>query len=415
MLEKEIALIIFIGCYALALSRKVKIAYVSLISAGLLILFGIVSPELAISKAIKWDVLGIYWGFMMVSIIFSESGIPTLIAYKITKKAKSEKYAIFYLCVITALLSSFMENVGTVLIMAPIAIEIAKHARSKIFPYMVAIAISSNAVTTVTMVADPPSIILAISKGMKFIDFYWFQNKLSIGIISIIGVMVSLFSLLLIFRNMNKKIEVEEKKVKYKITPLLIFIFGVLALAIGPYFNLQPGIIGLAVGFLSLLENKKEWKQMMKDFDWNSFFFIIGIFVVISSLEVTGLLTDFVKWIASMGITNPSIVLAFIIWISVAASAFIDNVPFTVLMIPVCTQLANLLGINPFVLLFGMLIGTGIGGNITPVGATANVFACGIIEKHGEKIKLKDYLKISLPFTCLAVLTAHIILQLIWL
>lgn len=415
MIEKILTLLIFIVCYGLALSRKVKIAYVSLASAGLLILLGIVSPELAITKAIKWDVLGIYWGFMMVSMIFAESGIPKLLAHKLAEKAKSEKYVILYLCIITAILSSFMENVGTVLMVAPIAIETAKKLKSKIFPYMVAIAISSNAVTTITMVADPPSIILAMEMGMKFIEFYWFQNRISLGIISILAVAFALFSLLVIFRNLNKKTQIEKVTFKVNYIPLFIFIGGVIALAIGPYFGVPPGLVGLATGLIALLYSKKEWKNMMKDFDWNSFFFIIGIFVVISSLQVSGLLSDFVRLIDNLGVNNPIISLAFIIWVSVAASSFMDNVPYTVLMIPVCNELASLLGINPFVLLFGMLIGTGIGGNITPVGATANVFACGIIEKHGEKVRLKDYLKISLPFTVTAVLVAHILLQIIWL
>ncbi|MEM5872068.1 MAG: SLC13 family permease, partial [Candidatus Aenigmatarchaeota archaeon] len=301
------------------------------------------------------------------------------------------------------------------LMVAPIAIETAKKLKSKIFPYMVAIAISSNAVTTITMVADPPSIILAMEMGMKFIEFYWFQNRISLGIISILAVAFALFSLLVIFRNLNKKTQIEKVTFKVNYIPLFIFIGGVIALAIGPYFGVPPGLVGLATGLIALLYSKKEWKNMMKDFDWNSFFFIIGIFVVISSLQVSGLLSDFVRLIDNLGVNNPIISLAFIIWVSVAASSFMDNVPYTVLMIPVCNELASLLGINPFVLLFGMLIGTGIGGNITPVGATANVFACGIIEKHGEKVRLKDYLKISLPFTVTAVLVAHILLQIIWL
>jgi Na+/H+ antiporter NhaD/arsenite permease-like protein len=107
--------------------------------------------------------------------------------------------------------------------------------------------------------------------------------------------------------------------------------------------------------------------------------------------------------------------LAVVTWLSVALSSFMDNVPYTILMIPVCKSLAASLGIVAWPLLYGMLIGTGIGGNITPVGATANVFACGILEKHGHKVPLGKYLKISIPFSVAAVATAHVLLQLIWL
>ena len=415
MIEKAIALAIFIACYYLAISRRIKLAYAALGGAGLLILLGIVSPQAAVFSAIKWDVLGIYWGFMMVSMIFTESKIPALIASKIVTHAKKEKYAILYLCAITALLSSFMENVGTVLMVAPIAIELSRKLKSSLFPYLVSIAISANAVTTITMISDPPALILAIQTGMKFFDFYWFQGRLGLGVITLFGVAAALASLLVIFRHMDKKVAIKEEKIKVDYIPLIVFVAGVLALAFGPYFGLSPGPVGLAAGFASLIVGRKKAKSMIRDFDWNSFFFITGIFVVIGSLQITGILSDFVNGVGGLGITSPAIMLAIVIWVSVAASSFMDNVPYTVLMIPVCAQLAELMGISPFPLLFGMLIGTGIGGNITPVGATANVFACGMLEKRGYKINLRDYLKISLPFSLIAVAVCHVLLQILWL
>ena len=415
MIEKIATLAIFIACYYLAITRKVKIAYASLGAAGMLILLGIVSPQLAVFSAIKWDVLGIYWGFMMVSMIFMESGMPKLLANKTIGKLKKEKYVLLALCVITAFLSSFMENVGAVLMMVPVAVEVSKKLKSDLFPFMVAIAISSNVVTTLAMIADPPSLILAMETGMKFFDFYWFQGRLSIGVITFFGVTAALLSLLCIFRKMEKTVKIKEECVKVDYMPSAVFAAGVIALAVCPYFEVRPGLVGLVVGFIALLVGRRNMKSMLKDFDWNSFFFITGIFVVVSSLQATGLLSDFVNLMAGTGISDASVMLALIIWISVAASSFIDNVPYTVLMIPVCSQLANLMGVNPFPFLFGMLIGTGIGGNITPVGATANVFACGVLERHGIKIKLRDYLKISLPFSIIAVLVSHILLQILWM
>ncbi len=415
MIEKIIVLAIFIACYSLAISRKVKLAYISLASAGLIVLLGIAAPQIAFFSLIKWDVLGIYWGFMMVSMIFMESRMPTLIADKVVNNVKKEKYALLALCAITALISSFMENVGTVLMMAPIAIEMARKLKSSLFPYLIAIAISSNVVTTITMIADPPALVMAISTGMKFFDFYWFQGRLGLGVITFFGVVAALLSLLYTFRKMNKPVKIAREKIKVDYVPSVVFVAGVIALAASSYAGVTPGVVGVIVGIVALLVGGRKAKKMMKEFDWNSFFFITGIFVVIGSLEITGLLSDFVNGIGGLGITNASVMLAIIIWLSVAASSFIDNVPFTVLMIPVCNQIAAVMGVNPFPLIFGMLIGTGIGGNITPVGATANVFACGMLEKRGYKIKLKDYMKISLPFSVIAVLVAHVLLQFLWM
>ena len=115
------------------------------------------------------------------------------------------------------------------------------------------------------------------------------------------------------------------------------------------------------------------------------------------------------------GVDNPSAMLAFLTWISVALSSFMDNVPYTILMIPVCKSLAVSFGITAWAFLYGMIIGTGVGGNITPVGATANVFACGILQKEGHNVRLVDYLKISVPFSVASVASCYILLQIFWI
>ena len=415
MNEKIIVLLIFAGCYSLALSRKVKLAYASLGASALLLASGILKIEDAVFNAIKWDVLGIYWGFMMVSFVFMKSRMPDFIAMKLLKMVRVEKYAILSLCALTAFLSAFMENVGVVLIMAPVAITIAKLLNSSLFRYMVAIAISSNVVTTVTMVADPPSLILALETGMKPLDFYWFNGRPGLGTLTIVGVIAAMSTLLFQFRNMNKKVEIETEKIYVTKGASALFVFGVPALAIAPELGIKVGIVGFAVGAIALYMRRQDIKEMLFEFDWNSFLFIVGIFMVIFSLSASGILMDFSGFLVKSGFKDPAFMLAFVTWVSVAASSFMDNVPYTILMIPVCRNLAEIIGMSAWPLLFGMLVGTGIGGNITPVGAAANVFACGILEKHGYKIVLKEYLKIGVPFSIAAVATVHILLQIFWL
>lgn len=415
MNEKIIVLLIFAGCYSLALSRKVKLAYASLGASALLLASGILKIEDAVFNAIKWDVLGIYWGFMMVSFVFMKSRMPDFIAMRLLKLVRVEKYAILLLCVLTAFLSAFMENVGVVLIMAPVAITVARLLDSSLFRYMVAIAISSNVVTTVTMVADPPSLILALETGMKPLDFYWFNGRPGLGTLTILGVIAAMLTLLFQFRNMNKKVEIETEKIYVTKGASALFALGVPALAIAPELGIKVGIVGFAVGAIALYMGRQDIKEMLFEFDWDSFLFIVGIFMVIFSLSASGILRDFSEFLVKSGFKDPAFMLAFVTWISVSASSFMDNVPYTILMIPVCRNLAEIIGMSAWPLLFGMLVGTGIGGNITPVGAAANVFACGILEKHGYKIALKEYLKIGVPFSVAAVATVHILLQIFWL
>ena len=210
----------------------------------------------------------------------------------------------------------------------------------------------------------------------------------------------------------------EEIQIKSHI-PMIIFIVSVVLLSLPimtagiPLVN--QGTVGFLVGVGALLYNWKNAREMHDEFDWASIFFLVGIFIIIATVEKVGLLKDFADWMASTGLRSPTAYLFIFVWLSVLLSSFIDNVPYTVLMIPVCSYVATNLGVNPFVFYFGMLVGCGIGGNITPVGATANVLACGMLEKRGYKIELVKYMALSVPFSVGAVAVPHLLLQLIWL
>jgi Na+/H+ antiporter NhaD/arsenite permease-like protein len=410
-----IILPIFIACYALALSRKVKLAYASIGALIALLVLGIISWQATIFEAIQWDVLAVIWGFMMVSFIFSESKMPELIANKILTHIKVEKYALLALCAVAAFLSAFMANVAVLFLMAPVAIQMARKLGSPLFPYIVSVGVCANMVTTTTMIADPPALILAIQTGMTPLDFYWFQGRLGLGAITVVGVVAALLTLLILFRNMKKKIEIEPEQIKVSKLPTVLFLVGIVVLALAPELGISLGAVGLAVGFIALFMGRKDAKRMIKEFDWDSLIFLAGIFGVIYSLTASGLLTDFVQALINMGISNPSILLLFVVWLSVGLSAFIDPNAYTVLMIPVGQQLAQFTNMSAWPLLFGTLIGTGSGANILPMGAATNVFACGLLEKNNCLVRTKEYIKIGLHLSVVAVATANLLLWIFWI
>ncbi len=405
---------IFIACYALALSRKVKLAYVSIGSLAALIILGVVSWQDTLFKAIQWDVLAVIWGFMMVSFIFSESKMPELIANKLLTHIKVEKYALLALCTVAAFLSAFMANVAVLFLMAPVAIQMARKLGSPLFPYIVSVGVCANMVTTTTMIADPPALILAIQTGMTPLDFYWFQGRVGLGLITIVGVVAALLTLLVIFRKMNKKIEVPPEEIKVTKLPTILFIVGVVVLALAPEIGLSLGLVGLVVGFVAIIIGRKMAKRMIKEFDWNSLIFLAGIFGVIYTLSSSGLLADFAQGIVNMGISSPSILLVLLVWMSVGLSTFIDSSAYAVLMIPVGQQLAAVTGMSVWPLLYGTLIGTGSGSNILPMGAATNVFACGLLEKNNCLVSTKEYIKIGLPLSVVAVAVANLLLWIFW-
>lgn len=405
---------IFIACYALALSRKVKLAYVSVGALATLIILGVLSWQDTIFKAVQWDVLAVIWGFMMISFIFSDSKMPELIANKLLSHIKVEKYALLALCAVAAFLSAFMANVAVLFLMAPVAIQMARKLGSPLFPYIVSVGVCANMVTTTTMIADPPALILAIQTGMTPLDFYWFQGRLGLGAITTIGVIAALLTLLVIFRKMNKKIEVTPEEIKVTKLPTILFVVSVAVLALAPEINLSLGVVGIAVGIVALLIGRKDAKRMLIEFDWNSLIFLAGIFGVIYTLASSGLLADFSQAIIGMGINNQSILLVFLVWLSVSLSSFIDPNAYTVLMIPVGQQLATLSNMSAWPLLFGTLIGTGSGANILPMGAATNVFACGLLEKNNCLVSTKEYIKIGLPLSVVAVAVANVLLWIFW-
>jgi Na+/H+ antiporter NhaD/arsenite permease-like protein len=405
---------VFIACYALALSRKIKLAYVSVGALMALIILGIVSWQDTIFKAIQWDVLAVIWGFMMVSFIFSESKMPELIANKILTHIKTEKYALVAICAVAAFLSAFMANVAVLFLMAPVAIHMARKLGSPLFPYIVSVGVCANMVTTTTMIADPPALILAIQTGLRPLDFYWFQGRISIGAITIVGVVAALLTLLIIFRKMNKRIEIEPEKIKVAKLPSILFLAGVIVLSIAPEIGLSLGVVGVAVGIIALIIGGKDAKRMMKEFDWNSLIFLAAIFGVIYAVTASGLLADAAQALIANGASNPTMLLLILTWMSVGLSTFIDPNAYTVLMIPIGQQLATLGNMSAWPLLFGVLIGTGSGANILPMGAATNVFACGLLEKQGCLVSTKEYLKIGLPLSVVAVAVSNVLLWLFW-
>ena len=359
--------------------------------------------------------LAVIWGFMMVSFIFSESKMPELIANKILTHIKVEKYALLAICSVAAFLSAFMANVAVLFLMAPVAIQMARKLGSPLFPYIVSVGVCSNMVTTTTMIADPPALILAIQTGLTPLDFYWFQGRLGLGAITAVGVVAALLTLLIMFRKMNKRIDIEPEKIKVSKIPSVLFVAGVVALALAPELGINLGIIGIAVGLVALIIGYKDAKRMMIEFDWNSLIFLAGIFGVIYALTASGLLTSFSQAIVDMGVSNPSILLVFLVWLSVGLSSFIDPNAYTVLMIPVGQQLAGFANMSAWPLLFGTLIGTGSGANILPMGAATNVFACGLLEKNNCLVSTKEYIKIGLPLSVVAVAVANILLWVFWI
>lgn len=257
---------------------------------------------------------------------------------------------------------------------------------------------------------------------MNFMDFFIYKSKPSIFFAVELGALVSFIVLYFIFRNHREKTKlVTTEQVKSWI-PTFILVFLIFALAMSSFFDsgfsYMAGIICAVFGVISLLWEKltrgKFILQSIKSLDWDTTFFLIGIFILVGSITLTGWIDTTSNFLSGLVGKNIFMGYTLLVFISVILSAFVDNVPFLAAMLPVAISMSDKLHLNPSLFLFGLLIGASLGGNITPIGASANIIACGLLKKEGIHVRFKDFMKIGVPFTIAAVGAAYLFIWFIW-
>lgn len=376
--------------------------------------------------AVNWNVMGIFWGMLYITGIFIYSKVPILLSDKLIEHAKHVGMAILAVCALASFISAFVENVATVMIVAPIALAICKKLNISPVPFLIGIAISSNLQGTATLIGDPPSMILAGAKHMSFNDFFVYEGKPGIFWAVQLGAIVSFLVLAYLFRAYRQPVEGIPEEDVLSWTPTVVIIAMIVCLALSPIFDPQSlflgGIICAVFGIGSLIwyhrARQHDWQQTKAFWqeyaDWETFFFLIGIFVVVEGIKEVGLIDAAAQWMVSTVGHNLFLTYTVVVWASVAISAIIDNVPYITAMIPLCQAVAVTLGISDNVLVFGLLIGACLGGNITPVGAAANVVSVGILKRNGYAITFGDFVKIGLPFTVAATFASYVFVWLVW-
>lgn len=416
-----IAVIIFILAYVLFIVFPARRMPVAVGGAVLLVATGVLSPQDA-AQAINWNVMGIFVGTLVVADVFMESRMPAYLAEVIINKAKNTAWAILLICVMTGVISAFVENVATVLIVAPIAISLAKKLKINPVNMMIGIAISSNLQGTATLIGDPPSMLLGGYAKMNFMDFFVYHGRPSIFFAVELGGLVSFFVLYAFFRNLRRKesLHLTEKVLSLFPTFLLAGLIVLLALSsfFDTGFSYMAGILCIAAGLVAVLWRKFIFKggvrATLKALDWDTTFFLAGVFILVGAMTHTGWIDRTAEFLSSLVGSNVFLGYTLLVFVAVFISAFVDNVPFLAAMLPVAMSMATRLGINPSLLLFGLLIGASLGGNITPIGASANIVACGLLKKEGYKVGFGQFAKMGLPFTLAAVAAAYLFVWLIW-
>ncbi len=394
---------------------------VAIMAAFALIVFRVMTFQDAF-WAVNWNVMGIFVGTLFVANAFMESRLPAYLAEIIVNRSKNTAISILLICAMTGFISAFVENVATVLIVAPIALSLAKKLNMNPVKMLIAIAVSSNLQGTATLIGDPPSMLLGGYAGMNFMDFFFYQGRMSIFFAVQAGALVSFIVLYYIFRDQKKRVKLEVSEQVRSWVPTVILVVLIVSLALSSFldrgFSYMAGILcmvfGLACAVWELIVYQKCFFKNIKSLDWETTFFLAGVFVLVGGVTQTGWIDAISGVLFHWVGTNVFLAYTLIVFVSVFASAFVDNVPFLAAMLPVAVSMSDKLHINPSLLLFGLLIGASLGGNITPIGASANIVACGLLKKHGHAVSFKEFFKIGFPFTLAAVFAAYIFVWVVW-
>ena len=382
--------------------------------------------------AIDFNVLMMIAGTMGIVVLFIESKMPMRIADILLSKFKNVKWAIVAMALLAGIVSAFVDNVATVLMLAPIALAVCKKQNISPVGPIISITISSNLQGAATLVGDTTSILLGGYANMTFSDFFVFQGKPSIFWAVEIGAILTAVILLFIFRKETQPLKLTDKTEVTNYVPTFLM-GGVIVLLIlasflkepapgvwNTIYNLRNGLICMTLLLVGLIivfcKTKKITmaKQVFKEMDYQTLLLLASLFVVIQGITSAGVIAKLSELLVTMGGSNLFLMYTIIVFASVIISAFVDNIPYVLTMLPVVTGVASAMGVAPYVLYFGLLVGATLGGNITPIGASANITGIGILRKEGYEVKAKDFMKISVPFTLTAVLSGYAIIWLFW-
>ena len=435
-----LALILFAVTYVLMLRLQQYRPWVALCSAVLFIVLGeagVYEFSLrAALQAVDYNVLLMMAGTMGTVALFIESKMPARLAEMLIVRVPDVKWAVCMLALFAGVISAFVDNVATVLMVAPVGLAIARKLKISPVPVLIAIAVSSNLQGAATLVGDTTSILLGSFADMNFFDFFWMRGRPGIFWGVELGALASLAMLLWLFRRETQPVcaKVETEVEDDVPAALMLLTVGLLIAAsflpepsggvLHLLYTLRSGLVcmGLCLfGAARACWRSRSLRPLAETFralDYDTLLLLFSLFILLEGVSRAGVIDAAAQLFHSAAGDEPLHLYLLLVAASVGLSAFIDNIPYVAAMLPVVQGVAALMnggaGIEPELFYFGLLTGATLGGNLTPIGASANIAAIGILRKNGERVRTSDFLRIGVPFTLAAVLVGAGSLWLFW-
>ena len=419
----KIAVILFVLMYVLIIFLPRFRMPAALVTAVLFILLGIL-PLQAVPTAVNWNALMMMCGTMLIVYFFIDSGMPAKIADILLEKSGNVRTVTIFMSLFAGLISAFIDNVATVLIVAPVAIAICRELQISPFPMVLFIAVSSHLQGAATLVGDTTSIMLGSYAEMDFLDFFWMNGRPGIFFAVELGALLTVPVMFFLFRNDTEKIShTGDAEVKSILPTVLLLLM--IALLIGASFipdkpETTNGLICIGLAIVMIIADTVQKKSAeggrnaLRAVDYQTLLLLFGLFLVIEGVTQAGVIDLLADVIARVGGESKFVLYTVIVWGSVLISAFIDNIPYVATMLPVLSGIAARTGFDPCLLYFGLLTGATLGGNITPIGASANITGVGILRREGYEVSFGQFARIGIPFTFVAVMGGYLLIWALW-
>ncbi len=427
-----IPILVFLVVYVAITFELVNKAAAALAGVGVLVVLQITSAHGAVEH-IDFETLMLLTGMMILVSLIKESGFFTIVSVKIAEITKGSPVKILVLfSIVTALMSAFLDNVTTVLIIIPIIIELTRGMGLDPKNYVLSQVLISNIGGTATLIGDPPNVIIGSKVGLSFnqfilnlspavipifiivLGYIWYINRVEFKPINTsMSKLVSIQLLLEKIRFEFANIKIDQSLM---IKSLACLIFAILLFITQTMTGLAPGVVALGMAMVLLIISRADVEHVLEEVEWSTLLFFTGLFILVGVLEEHGV----IEWIAhnvfmNVG-DNPYVIVLMVLWVSGIVSGFLDNIPFTITMIPIITLMLESNPIPNNILWWALALGACLGGNITMIGASANIVSVGIAKKYGVEISFFDFMKKGLIITLISLIIASIYLTIfLWL
>ncbi|MBD0282677.1 MAG: ArsB/NhaD family transporter [Thermoleophilaceae bacterium] len=414
-----LAIGIFVVALALIATEWVHRTKVALIGAALVVVTQTIDQEHAI-EAVDFETIGLLAGMMLMVRLTEPTGVYNYLAIRAGQASRGRPLAVVLtLAGTTALLSAFLDNLTTVLLMVPITFLLADALDIEPVPLIIIEIIASNIGGTATLIGDPPNILIAGATGLSFGAFI-----LNLAPVALFSLAVVTGALYMVFRSrlriapqararvlaLDARRSIEDPAELRRTVPILVL--TVLAFFVHRPLGVEPATVALTGASVMLLVTRESVEKALAGIEWTTLFFFVGLFVLVGALEETGAIRELADAVASITGGERSAEVLGITWVSALGSGLVDNIPFTTTMIPVVEQLQGARS-GDDAYWWALALGACFGGNATLIAAAANVAAAGMAERAGNRIGFVEFLKIGLPATLLslAIATLYIVVR----